>query len=562
MVKTKAWNTDAACIPANEEVYTDYEDEERTVPCSAKFKTGNLDGWIKAHEDFYKEEPGVEWDDKSTFKQLRIKPGKQQRLIVKFYRGTNVVMAQSKELSTWGDYDVRAMKEKMSETAKVIHPQSTDISHTVTVTSSDVKGIQPLDQSDSEEDLHDAVIAPSSAEVLTNTQQPPEPARPDAEDTDPQPNEHNHTKSEATTSTSDVKGQNMTGASESPSTEVSHILTRMQVLEDTLVRAVDGFRNDFKEARIEAINQELILVKEDRNRWKKECEKLREAAKKVTKVTSATGENVNTDATCEQCATLQEQLAATIVMNEDLEASLKSEVAKLADSKRCRGDLETRNQKLYDQHVSASQEAEELREKLQVTQTELCEEKEKHVEWCAQMQKQLESRITLTCDSNQEKWSSVSSKKPNHYLTALLSNSTLQDHEKMSRCKPVYHVNDTLCVQGRDDPLSNFYPLENPICEDGIDFKALENLYQYKMCSHHGKDSVAQVVARMIDPGEAKTYAGRYIPKQDDKWIEQKEAVMMDLLERKYDCCTQFKEKLTQSHRKSLLHTVKDTFWE
>ena len=87
-----------------------YEDEERNHPCSAKFKTKDIELWINRHKLYYNQDE-VNWDHtKPLYSQMKFEKGLHTQLVVKFYNTTNLVFAQSKDLVRWASEDIDKMK--------------------------------------------------------------------------------------------------------------------------------------------------------------------------------------------------------------------------------------------------------------------------------------------------------------------------------------------------------------------------------------------------------------------------------------------------------------------
>jgi ribA/ribD-fused uncharacterized protein len=181
--------------------------------------------------------------------------------------------------------------------------------------------------------------------------------------------------------------------------------------------------------------------------------------------------------------------------------------------------------------------------------------KDKHLELSIQLQKQLEDM-----KPTDEKWNTVPTREKS-YKGAVAATKDNEDLIANKRTKSIYHLDNIICVQGREDPLSNFYRLETPIKVDDINFYTLEHLFQYHYCIAHKRKDVAIAVANLLDPAEAKDYAKKHIPKADNIWRETQEDIMMNLLNMKLEISPSFRNKLLKSGNKSLLHTVKDAVW-
>ena len=121
--KIKPWNTKASSIPSDESMFIDYEDEAKTIPCSAKFKTLNLKEWMEKHRTFYgNANENVMWEEKQTLHQMKVRSGEGAQLVVKFYKNTGVVFAQSKDVEKWASHDIDIMKASDSDNTFVKQP--------------------------------------------------------------------------------------------------------------------------------------------------------------------------------------------------------------------------------------------------------------------------------------------------------------------------------------------------------------------------------------------------------------------------------------------------------
>ena len=94
-------------VPADETVYTDYQDEQLREPCNMKFKTVNsrLHLWIDAHRQKYSDS-NVEWEDLEHQTTMRVS-NSLGSLVIRFHKSqhksANVVLVQGTLFENWLD---------------------------------------------------------------------------------------------------------------------------------------------------------------------------------------------------------------------------------------------------------------------------------------------------------------------------------------------------------------------------------------------------------------------------------------------------------------------------
>ena len=103
----KSWNTDSSAMQADETIYIDYEDEQKTKACMIKFKTTSdrFAAWLKCHRAKYNEEylknDGFKCNWSKENKQMTMKKGVKNHLVIKFYPSTGVVTVQSQDMMVY-----------------------------------------------------------------------------------------------------------------------------------------------------------------------------------------------------------------------------------------------------------------------------------------------------------------------------------------------------------------------------------------------------------------------------------------------------------------------------
>ena len=142
-----------------------------------------------------------------------------------------------------------------------------------------------------------------------------------------------------------------------------------------------------------------------------------------------------------------------------------------------------------------------------------------------------------------------------------LKNKVLQSEEKEIELKEV------LYFRGQWNPLSTFYKCklipENGVGQ-GITFRTLEHLYQYRKLVAHDLHRDANRVRHVYSPSEAKRLGTRSLSKDKvtPKWLEDRLIVMTDLCMLKAQQCQIFKEALIATGASSLIHNIEtDAEW-
>jgi ribA/ribD-fused uncharacterized protein len=346
---------------------------------------------------------------------------------------------------------------------------------------------------------------------------------------------------------------------------------QIQNLEERLVEVIENYKDDHFRMKLvlladslEQSKKEVQDYKKDSNIALKENEQLRREygtlnAKFIRQEEQLETMKIEgmlvTTTKCESCEKIRNEMSSCRIEAEEFKEESKGikEKFRTADSLVKDQDLEIK--RINKIKTDQRNENEKLRVDISNLQDRLIQEKDNHLEWSLQIQKQLDN-------THHEDWKTVQDQKKDNYKGALQRTKVgNEDLMAKKRSRNIYHLNDIVCVQGRDDPLSNFSKLETPLHVDGLEFSTLEHLYQYKYCLAHNRKDVAVAVASLLDPGEVKDYARKHIPKCDNSWRDKQEEVMMEVLQLKHKSSAQFRAKLRASRDKPLLHTVKDAVW-
>ncbi len=150
--------------------------------------------------------------------------------------------------------------------------------------------------------------------------------------------------------------------------------------------------------------------------------------------------------------------------------------------------------------------------------------------------------------------------------------SRCQNPACCNRCrKPGHNPGDPACpaslsepqedirtIQGKDDVLSNHYPCDIKL--HGKDMKSGEHGYQYTKAFRRGDLDVAKKIVDARNASGAK-FQSCFLD-YNKNWKAQKEEVMRDVLEAKYDQVPEFRKALLESKGKKLVETVRNqVYW-
>jgi len=120
-------------------------------------------------------------------------------------------------------------------------------------------------------------------------------------------------------------------------------------------------------------------------------------------------------------------------------------------------------------------------------------------------------------------------------------------------------------VEGRDDPLSNFYPCKLEI--EGIVYKSSEQAYQHAKARHLNEEEHATRILDTDDPEEAN-FIGKEINRRNYRteqykwpWELSKRYIMEDILWEKAQQCPEFEKALIESGKSRLTHFIPSKFW-
>ena len=126
-----------------------------------------------------------------------------------------------------------------------------------------------------------------------------------------------------------------------------------------------------------------------------------------------------------------------------------------------------------------------------------------------------------------------------------------------SKSKSPSIFNKIVRVQGEADTLSNFYLC--PISYKGENFRSVEHIYQYEKAIFFDNDHLADQIFVAKSARQAKKLS-KQLPKSR-LWDKNKLKFMENLLDLKYEQCPAFRNKLHQSRKNKITHTVPDPFW-
>ena len=123
---------------------------------------------------------------------------------------------------------------------------------------------------------------------------------------------------------------------------------------------------------------------------------------------------------------------------------------------------------------------------------------------------------------------------------------------------------NTINVQGYNNPLSNFYPFAFQFNENL--FISAEHAYQYKKAGFYEDYAAGERIKQTPTAAEARKI-GKELDKKyhyhtkGDEWDIRKEYFMEDILFAKSEQCKQFREYLIETGDKKITHNIPDKFW-
>lgn len=114
---------------------------------------------------------------------------------------------------------------------------------------------------------------------------------------------------------------------------------------------------------------------------------------------------------------------------------------------------------------------------------------------------------------------------------------------------------------GAKDPLSNFWPVHLTV--RGKTYKSLEHAYQSRKASFLGNLKIQTAIEQAHSASRAKllSKALKPTPAQQVTWLENRVAIMKELLEHKHHQCDAFRAKLSENSQAYFLETTTDDFW-
>ena len=120
--------------------------------------------------------------------------------------------------------------------------------------------------------------------------------------------------------------------------------------------------------------------------------------------------------------------------------------------------------------------------------------------------------------------------------------------------------NDIVTIRSPKNVLCNYYPCTVKIYNQT--FPSSEHAYQWKFCSHIGREDLAGEILDANTPAQAKEIASRVPYHLHGNWHSIKLEVMQEVLLAKYEGCPEFSQALIDSGPKKLVESVRaDRYW-
>ena len=115
-----------------------------------------------------------------------------------------------------------------------------------------------------------------------------------------------------------------------------------------------------------------------------------------------------------------------------------------------------------------------------------------------------------------------------------------------------------LHFKGPRSAFSNLYKIEHGIRVWNKTFISVEQAYQWRKCTWHGKQVRADKILQCQDPFRIK-WKGTFTT--DEQWENNKTKLMWELLCLKARACPEFKSQLIASFPQVLVENTADEFW-
>lgn len=122
-------------------------------------------------------------------------------------------------------------------------------------------------------------------------------------------------------------------------------------------------------------------------------------------------------------------------------------------------------------------------------------------------------------------------------------------------CKFFLEVPNLTVVKGFSNPLSNQHP--TPVSIDGKKFPSVEHAFQYQRAIEAEREDVAEEILHAKHAGAARAI-GRSLPSDE---LEFSVGLMEELMMKKLNTSSEFKEALRETGRAYIAHSVPDPFW-
>ena len=110
IMPTKPWNQIMNIVAADEKLYTDFRDHNKTEPCSVKFKTACIQQWVQIIEQDYNISATCLADGTQVLKSTD-----NLRVTIKCHTTTGVILVQGSDFIKWRDYEFSRLRKLMSD---------------------------------------------------------------------------------------------------------------------------------------------------------------------------------------------------------------------------------------------------------------------------------------------------------------------------------------------------------------------------------------------------------------------------------------------------------------
>ena len=563
MTKPKHWNTDLATVQADETLYTDYKTEAKEEICSVKLRTTQTNSWIQLHKVKYNttystnENISVKWETKpNSLEILKLVSKNKPKLTISFFGCDGTILVQGEWLCKWADQTYPQIRMELDNA------------------NSDSMDVTTMEVTQPPQDMHD-----SNLQCVPHTQYTQ----------DPEATQGGPTSVTETSSTWEDHVQNVDDdviMSERPLTSHTGVSPSEQIA--TCEEQLDVMVDD----DITLIKQRIAQTVAGKHQ-SDENEDVNLAD------TSQAGQAEHTLADIDQeghtlppttptriISKIETVLSSPHIHGMSRNVAIKSQFACLEDRyiQMCDNQL-TMTQNMGKQIDSLTVELGTAQKQLKShsllidsikTQVESMEvnHQGERAHWQTTLEKKQGTMDSMSRDmiQTEQNWTEqvqeiqddlTTEKEAHSALISQASPQTTNNEHNAHHQRPAHQTRYYL-VQGREDPLSNFYQCQLNITTQGksYDYSSVEQAFQHQKALTLNEPHMANSILAESDPGRVKHHASSMKSHKDIAIWENRELdTMTGLLQDKFRMSKAFHDKLISTRQAVLLHSVPNPYW-